>query len=61
MLIKSYVNMIIVFFATLLSQFISSKSIGFEGNQKIETFYESKIILRDMFQNHQYTLFSYPF
>ena len=57
MLIKSYVNIIIVFFAILLSQFISSKSISFEGNQKIETFYESKIILRDIFQNHQYTFY----
>ena len=56
-MIKSYVNIIIVFFAILLSQFISSKSISFEGNQKIETFYESKIILRDMFQNHQYTFY----
>ena len=57
MLIKSYVNIIIIFFAILLSQFISSKSISFEGNQKIETFYESKIILRDIFQNHQYTFY----
>ena len=57
MLIKSYVNIIIVFFAILLSQFISPKSISFEGNKKIETFYESKIILRDIFQNNQYTFY----
>ena len=57
MLIKSYVNIIIIFFAILLSQFISSKSISFEGNKKIETFYESKIILRDIFQNNQYTFY----
>ena len=57
MLIKSYIHIIIFFFVIILSQFISSKSISFEGNQKIETFYESKIILRDIFQNHQYTFY----
>jgi len=50
-------HIIIVFFVIFLSQFISSKSISFEGNQKIETFYESKKNLRDIFQNHQYTFY----
>ena len=49
MLIKSYLNIIIFFFVILLSQFMSSKSISFEGNQKIENFYEAKKILRDIF------------
>ncbi len=56
-MIKSCMHIIIVFFVIFLSQFISSKSISFEGNQKIETFYESKKNLRDIFQNHQYTFY----
>ena len=47
MLIKSYLNIIIFFFVILLSQFMSSKSISFEGNQKIENFYEAKKKLRE--------------
>ena len=36
---------------------MSSKSISFEGNQKIENYYVSKKILRDIFQNNQYTFY----
>ena len=57
MLIKNYLNINIFFFVILLSQFMSSKSISFEGNQKIKNFYESKKILRDIFQNNQYTFY----
>ena len=44
-------------FSIILSQFFSSKSISFDGNQTIKRFSESKKILKKIFQNNQYTFY----